>query len=1276
MTLITIPPAFGRNVAIAKIPDFTVLPPVKRNIAFGGGYVSYEVKHVGDSKDYLRYLDAMIEQVLTIFPDSPTKFSIGLHMTFTKDGETITPKFPVTMNSDVLESPRTRLLNMRNEIIGIVDGYTQQSNLVIESIKKSYINLYKHNFVQGSSYQKLPPGFSTRSGIINPENKDECCFYWACVLALYEQPPGTKNPGRITAELKKFAKKNFPCVVADFPMIITEDEGRIQKPHYRIAKYEKIFNRKIHIWGLNKGEPIPIRSSEGPYEKHILLLYWKEHFALVKNESAFFSRFASSDGHKVFMCYRCCSPQFSEMAHAIHKRDCQGHSSARVEMPKPDEYVEFKDYSQLNPLPVVIYADGESIQTQTECTHKGRWCGGGQEDGFCPQHPSQNIANLGEQLNVSMGMVVYDRIIGRAIHKQIFKGESAVRDFIEAVKEWAEWTHERYFLNIKKMKGRVPYSKDCCLCLKPLKDDTVRHHCHFTGKPIGYAHNACNLNCKVKPVIPVVFHNGKGYDNHFIIRELLKEDMKSVKVLPDNFEKWKAFSLLQTNEDHVKPTDPSLSKYRYVKGSFDIVDSKGTLVEDPDLIEKVRADMKIRSHNRRCNYQVRFIDSLLFMNPGDSLDSVTKGMADDDFHVTRTFAPDDNKFKLLRKKGVMPYEYMDSLERFKETQLPPIEAFVSRLQHGTQDFNKLSVKEKLKLKVDYKHAQLVWDTFGCVTMEDYHDLYLNTDCHLLCDMMEAYRETFLEGFRIDPFHKYTLPGAAWQAMLLKTGVKIPLIQSQEMYMFIEKGLRGGVSFVGTKRYMEANNPHVPHYDAGKPHSWMLYIDMNSLYAHVMKTMKLPHSNIKWEETVDLHADCSGDKGYIVEVDKYLPDEFHDSCKEYPGAPEAMEVPVDWYSPLQMMTSITKKSQGVKLVPNLHKKERYVVHLETLQQYMKQGWVVTKVHRAVSFTQRTWMKPYIEYCIDKRAASKTDFHKDFWKLLCNAVFGKTMQNVRGYRDVHIIKATQQSKYMRFIHSPGFMRGGHVEKLSDDFYVAERKVLAVKLDQPIFVGLSILDLSKLAMHRFWYEQLVPRYGDKLTLVYTDTDSFIFSVETPNVYTDLLEPSFNAKFDFSNIKSNHPIPEIAALANDSRKKQDGLMKIEDVKIDDDGNKRVCVISRVVALRPKMYGIESVGGQFENKAKGVPKKVCKSFAFDDYMKSLHHEGLRTSMAQTHSFHRLSVRHHRIYLEKHTKITLGCFTDKSYLLEDGITQVPYGHYSLRKRKWDEIAQDEFLYSA
>ena len=412
---------------------------------------------------------------------------------------------------------------------------------------------------------------------------------------------------------------------------------------------------------------------------------------------------------------------------------------------------------------------------------------------------------------------------------------------------------------------------------------------------------------------------------------------------------------------------------------------------------------------------------------------------------------------------------MNSFDKFNDEQLPSKEQFYSRL-----------TEEDITLD-DYKKAKQIWKHFDIQNMGEYHDLYLKTDVLLLTDVFENFRDMCLSYYGLDPVYYYTLPNFAFDAMLKLTGIEIDLVYNQEMYEMIEAGLRGGMTQTTCKK-VEANNKYMgSDYDKNKASSYINYLDANNLYGLSM-IQKLPYRSLKWDDKItedDIINYDNGRTGFILEVDLEYPKELHELHNDYPLAPEVMNVKANMLSEKQVEiyklingSKEPKDEKTNKLILNLNDKNKYVVHIRTLQFYLKHGLTLKKVHRAIKFEQKEILKPYIEFNTEKRKNARNDFEKDIFKLLNNAVFGKTMEDKRKHLDFEIV--SDERRFMKCVNNPSFKRS-HI--INEDLVGVEKQKPKLKLDKPIFIGMSILDLSKQHMYKFYYDVMKPKYGEIL-------------------------------------------------------------------------------------------------------------------------------------------------------------------------------------------------------
>ena len=559
--------------------------------------------------------------------------------------------------------------------------------------------------------------------------------------------------------------------------------------------------------------------------------------------------------------------------------------------------------------------------------------------------------------------------------------------------------------------------------------------------------------------------------------------------------------------------------------------------------------------------QLVFIDSIQFM--ASSLEALAGNLSKEDFKlVGQRWQGED--LELVTKKGIFPYEYMDNIGKLDAEELPSKDEFYSTLYES-------GVKDE-----DYERAQKVWNHFGMKTMRDYHDLYLETDVLLLADIFESFRKTCLSNYKLDPAHYLSAPGLSWDAFLKRSGNEIELVSDMDMFQFFEKGMRGGTSYIA-HRYSKANNKHMSTYDEETESSYLMYLDANNLYGWAM-SQPLPNGGFEWvEDTDNINLDdYLGDegRGMILEVDMDYPEELHDLHNGYPLAPESKEIKKEMLSDYakEIAEKYNVSVGGIrKLVTSLGPREKYVVHVRNLKLYTDLGMKLTKVHRAVTFNQSKWLADYIAYNTKMRSASKNTFEKNFFKLMNNSIYGKTMENVRKRVDVKL--ATSKEELVKLVASPCFQS----QRIMNENLVAVKRMKEVlTLCKPCYVGMSILDLSKTLMYDFHYNTIKKEYGDKARLLFTDTDSLMYEIKTDDVYEDFAR--IGEKLD---CWENSDYPKDSPYCSTHNKKVIGKFKDEAEGVP---------IVEFVGLRSKMYSYVKENGKGGMTAKGVKKYVIKN--------------------------------------------------------------------------------------
>ena len=553
------------------------------------------------------------------------------------------------------------------------------------------------------------------------KNEDDECFRWCHIRHLN---PQDKNPQRIKKSDKEYVK-TLDYSEIEFPVTT--------KQYNKIEKQNEI---NINVFGYENKQPYPIHVSKEKYENHMELLLITEdknkHYVLIEDFNRFMYNQTKHKESKHFCMHRlqCFS---SEEISMNHKDNCiQLNGTQAVKMPNKDNNIlKYNNFHKKQPVPFVIYADFEVI------TEKISGCQPNNNKSYTEAYQKHTDCGYGYKL-----VCCYDDKYSKPT--KTYRGEKAVYKFMEVMLE-----EVKYCKKVMKKEFNKPLkitkddeekfqkAEECHICNKKYtdKDIRVRDHCHITGKYRGSAHQECNLKLRVNPEevkIPVIFHNLRGYDSHFIMQEIGaivknhsytnnkgEKCQMNINAIPNNMEKYMAFML---------------------------------------------------------GNHLTFIDSFQFMS--SSLEKLVSNLPIESLKYTSQVFEDD-ELKLMAKKGVYPYDYMDSFQKFKE-QLPSKEEFYSIL-------NDKHISDE-----DYKHAQNVWNKFNLKNMGEYHDLYLASDILLLADVFENFRKTCLKYYKLDPCHYFTSPGLSWDAMLKMTDIKLELMTDIDMFQFIEKGMRGGI----------------------------------------------------------------------------------------------------------------------------------------------------------------------------------------------------------------------------------------------------------------------------------------------------------------------------------------------------------------------------------------------------------------------------------------------------------------------------------------------------
>ena len=421
----------------------------------------------------------------------------------------------------------------------------------------------------------------------------------------------------------------------------------------------------------------------------------------------------------------------------------------------------------------------------------------------------------------------------------------------------------------------------------------------------------------------------------------------------------------------------------------------------------------------------------------------------------------------------------------------------------------------------------------------------------------------------------------------------------------------------------------------------MYLNANNLYGYGM-SQYLPTGGFRWLTEKEIRslnlANYKDDskKGLILEVDLEYLKELNDLHNCYPLAPEKVKVTED------MLSDYCKKIQEKynisvgqinKLIPTLRNKEKYVLHYRNLQLYIDLGLKIKKVHRVLEFDQSPWLKKYIDFNTHKRTQAKNSFEKDFFKLMNNSVFGKTMENIRKRVNVELV--TSKEKLLKLASKPTYTSS----KIFNEDLVAVHKIKeTLTLNRPAYVGMCILDLSKTLMYDFHYNYIKKKYGDKAKLLFTDTDSLTYEIEAEDVYKDF--------WDDKDMFDNSDYPESSPYFYKTNKKVIGKFKDEAAGVP---------IIEFVGLKSKMYSYIKDNKKGGKTAKGIKKNIIK--------KDITHENYKQTLFENKQMHHkmktIRSQNHQLGSYEINKVSLSCFDDKRFIHSNGITSYAYGHTAI-----------------
>lgn len=1074
------------------------------------------------------------------------------------------------------------------------------SSSVFDKFIEIKISSSKHKSLSGKSYLKLPPWIENKQCCVNMKNTDEKCFYWCLMAYLHYDNLKSKSKNE-TRHYKKFMSDIIEPDDVEYPVKLSD-----------IEKWEIANDLKINILVVNEGtQDFETKYISNTFNERVvnLLLYEeneRSHYVWIKNINGMF--YNNKSHHTKYVCSNCLCRSFTsqeKLNEHIELKLCQTFNEEKqictYKLPEVGKNtLQFKNHNNEFKHPFHVVAD-------FECTLEKVNEFGSDKNTIKYQKHIQNSYGLKYNCIHSK----YDEEL------EIFNSpdpEEVSKIFIEELERLACMSYgllkqNKHNINMTdEQKQNHHKQRNCERCYQILADEyskdpedkpymKVRHHDHITGDYIGAYCNDCNLKYQYRKFLPVYIHNLKGYDSHLFVKALYnygykKEDSKldNISCIPNNEEKYISFS-------------------KKIEVDYYFDKKKGEIV--PIMFE------------------IRFLDTFSFM--ATSIESLAgnlrKGCKTIDekrraFKNVSNQFENDEEFELMISKGVYPYDFIDSYEKLNRTHLPK-----------RKEFNSVLYNSKCS-KADYIRACNVWKKFNCKTFLDYHNLYLTADVLLLADIWENFRSVCYKVYNLDCEYYYTAPGLSWDAMLKYTKVKLELLTDIAMFEFVESGIRGGLSQI-SHRYAKANNKYMKKYEKSKEDSYIVYLDANNLYGFAMCEY-LPMKDFKWNEdnwTKEdiMKLDDKGNKGYMFKVDLSIPESLHDYFNNYVPCPDNMVIEKEYVA--DWMKADYKQSKIKKLCCSFLDKKDYVVNYRYLKLALSLGVELVKVSQVLEYTQKDFMKPYIILNTEMRQKAKNGFEKDFYKLMNNSVYGKTMENVRNRINFRLINTEKQALAVKNLTKYTIF--------NDDLVGVHIQRQEIELCKPIYLGQNILDDSKHLMYNFHYNFMLKKIDrENIDLLFTDTDSLCYHIRKQDIYEIIKENK--DLFDLGNYDKNHP------MFDPTNDKVMGKFKDETGGI---------MITEFVGLRAKLYSYQvEKEKSSHNKCKGIKTCVAKNdLTIDDYKHALDsRDNKYITQNNIRSYG------HQLYTETTKKVALSCRDDKVFICRDNYKTYNHGHYKTK----------------
>lgn len=1054
----------------------------------------------------------------------------------------------------------------------------------------------------GGSFIATPKTLKNNKFILNVINNDDKCLIYSILAHLYQH--------EITTPVDKFESYlpylhkintkdlNFPLNFKE--MDILENLNSSLELSFNIYDFDET-SKKFGVVRLTKKEK----------KTHIDLLLVEEnfnhHYILIKNLEKLVHKSITKNKDKIYLCRNCLTNFKSEKKFKLHKFiQCTG---IAIKFPK-SKYMQFNKFFSKQSLPFCIYFDIEAILSKISPDDK--------ENSKSSKNSSHTIKK-NKHLPLSCAYKIYSFIEDENLtNLRLYRGRNCIELFIKNVIKDSTYFYDTYWQDYlisnvtPEISNVLKTQTHCYVCEKKLgKKDIVMDHNHMVNEE--------NWN-KVN-VFPAVIPKSN-------IRFLLHNKCNM------NFKQKKFFLLISHNlgfYDSSFILDYLLhSKYR------------DTVCVIPKTKERFISFSFSFIHKGK-SLKFTFIDSLLFLP--SSLESISQSC--EQLPLTekylKTIFPQINFKRENIGKLKFFYNLIDNYEICDEPnkKFPEIDKFYNDLtgKHIAQD--------------EYDFTKSLYDSLKNPNYGVFYDIYLTIDVLLIYDVFQNFVENCLKMFKISPHYYFSMPGYAYACLFHFTKEKVEILRDVSIINIVSQNLKAGVVY-GTQMSVDANNKYMNEkFLPNKPEKYILVTDCVGLYMYTMRSYPFPIGNYSWilennklnEIKENLMTYTKNDSiGYFLLCDIEYPTTLHNLHLGYPLLVERcflLEEKVD------------------ALIPNLLDKPYYCAHYLLIQNAVKNGLKIKKIHAAVQFKQSFFLKPFLDFLAFKRQQQNiSQFHSNLYKYMTNSIFGKFLEKVLDRRNIKfitnkVIKDRRQKTPAKIFSNP---RIKNFNIIDENLVVVEYRKTQVNLNTFPLIGSAVLDLSKVHMSFLYYDIILNIFDrGHTTFIYSDTDSLFLayspSSEQPEDPYEIIKnnPYF---FDCNSFNGICDIPKINSKIN-------GFLS------DETKGK---IVSKFRFVRNKSYCLkfhsdeekedEENETNIKVKLKGIPRTAAKRITLQNFNDVINNPN-KIIMSKINMFLKQNL---QIYSIESQKIALKLGDKKRFWMMDN-TSLPWGHKDIKDEK-------------